>query len=72
MPTGELEQATRRLQTALDRLEQAIDARDGSGEDLRSALEAAQRENAALRDLTDTVAGRLDTTIARLKTVLKG
>lgn len=72
MPTGELEQATRRLQTALDRLEQAIDARDGSGEDLHSALEAAQRENAALRDLTDTVAGRLDTTIARLKTVLKG
>jgi len=71
MPTGELEQATRRLQTALDRLEQAIESRGGGAKDVRSALEAAQRENAALRDLTDAVAGRLDSTIARLKTVLK-
>jgi len=71
MPTGELKQATRRLETALSRLEQAIKSRGDAGEDLRSALESAQHENAALRNLTDTVAGRLDSTISRLKSVLK-
>lgn len=69
MPTGELEQATQRLQTALDRLEKAVESRDGG--DVRAALDAAQLENAALRDLTQTVAGRLDSTISRLKTALK-
>jgi len=71
MPTEELEQATQRLQTALDRLEKAVESRDGGGGDVRAALDAAQRENAALRDLTQTVAGRLDSTISRLKTALK-
>lgn len=71
MPTGELEQATQRLQTALDRLEKAVESRDGGDGDVRAALDAAQRENAALRDLTQTVAGRLDSTISRLKTALK-
>jgi len=70
MPTEELEQATQRLQTALDRLEKAVESRGGGG-DVRAALDAAQRENAALRDLTQTVAGRLDSTISRLKTALK-
>lgn len=71
MPTGELEKATQRLQAALERLERAVDTRGGAGTELRGALDAARRENAALRDLTESVAVRLDSTIARLKTVLK-
>ena len=72
---AELNQATQRLQAALDRLEQAIDARvagaDGDGE-LRQALESARAENDRLKQVADTVAGRLDDTIARLKATMNG
>ena len=69
-----LEEASRRLQVAIDRLEQVVTARaaqteKAGGEDtaLREALEAARRENAQLQQLAGTVSARLDTTIGRLR-----
>ena len=66
---SQLDQATKRLEAALDRLEQALERKtaDGKERELRSALQAARKENAALQDVARTVAGRLDGTIARLK-----
>ena len=66
---AQLEQATKRLEAALDRMERALEqgpARGGDSE-LRAALQAARKENASLRDVARTVAVRLDGTIARLK-----
>ena len=69
-----LKQATKRLQAALDSLEQAVESRagDGGGEtELRVALNSARQENAALQDAAGAVAARLDKTIDRLKTTLE-
>ncbi|HEX9790582.1 MAG TPA: DUF4164 family protein [Kiloniellales bacterium] len=74
---AQLEQATKRLQAALDRLEQAVDARAtnggdrDNGDELRAALAAAQKENAALQKAAGSVATRLDVTIAQLKATLE-
>ena len=76
-----LEEASHRLQVAIDHLEQVVTARAGSGgpggkaagagggEDpaLRAALDAARRENAQLQQLATTVSSRLDATIGRLR-----
>lgn len=68
-----LQEASHRLQAAIDRLEQVVMARaqaerKGGGDDaaLREALEAARRENAQLQRLAGTVSTRLDATIGRL------
>jgi len=78
---AQLNQAAERLQEALDRLERAVDARVGNGAasgadsgdsaELRAALAAAQKQNAALQKAASTVATRLDSTIARFKSVLE-
>ena len=68
-----LEEASHRLQAAIDRLEQVVAARaqqsGPAGDDsaLREALEAARRENARLQQLAGTVSTRLDATIGRLR-----
>ena len=69
----QLDQAAKRLQSALDNLERVVESRvAGAGEaELRAALEAAQRENATLQDAADAVATRLDKTITRLKATLE-
>ncbi len=70
-----LNRATKRLQTALDTLERAVESRGGGGDggeaDLRAALETARQENAALQDAAGAVAARLDKTIERLKATLE-
>ncbi len=71
---AQMNKATKRLQAALDSLEQAVEslAEDGGGEtELRVALDSARQENAALQDAAGTVAARLDKTIKRLKTTLE-
>jgi hypothetical protein len=78
---AQLDQATKRLQTALDSLERAVESRSGSGSgsgggdggeaDLRAALDLARQENAALQDAAGAVATRLDKTIERLKATLE-
>lgn len=69
-----LEDASHRLQVALDNLEKVVAARAGRGQPsggddraLREALDAARRENAQLQKLAGTVSTRLDTTIQRLR-----
>ena len=72
---AELDQAAQRLQAALDRLEEAVAARAGTGggdAELQRALKAARKENQQLKKITDTVAARLDGTIAQLKATLDG
>ena len=70
---AQLDQAAKRLQTALDDLERLVESRSvGDGEaDLRKALDSARQEHAALQDTADAVAARLDKTIARLKATLE-
>jgi division protein CdvB (Snf7/Vps24/ESCRT-III family) len=72
-----LQEASHRLQVAIDRLEQVVTTRATQGEKagaagdddraLREALEAARRENAELQQLAGTVSTRLDATIGRLR-----
>ncbi len=69
---AQLDRATKRLQAALDSLERAVESRSEDGGDaaLRSALESARQENAALQNAAGAVAARLDQTIDRLKSTL--
>lgn len=66
-----LDEASARLQRAIENLEQAIAARgqQGAGGDqaLREALKAAQQENAALQQVAGAVSARLDSAITRLR-----
>ena len=68
-----LDEASHRLQAAIDHLEKVVTARasgagNGGGDAaLRSALDAARRENAQLQQLAGTVSTRLDATIHRLR-----
>jgi len=69
-----LQEASHRLQVAIDRLEQVVAARaaqagKAGGDDraLREALEAARRENDRLQKLAGAVSTRLDATIGRLR-----
>ncbi|HIC82314.1 MAG TPA: hypothetical protein EYH07_07145 [Kiloniellaceae bacterium] len=68
---AQLDEASKRLQQAIDNLEQVVAARAaaGGGDDqaLRDALKAAQRENAVLQQLASTVSTRLDSAILRLR-----
>ena len=80
---AQLNKATKRLQTALDKLERVVESRaagdgvanlraGGDGDaDLRAAFDSARQENAVLQDAADAVAARLDKTIERLKATLE-
>ncbi len=66
--------------SALDRLDEAVESRakaraNGEGEsddaELRAALAAARKENETLQNLAGEVSSRLDSTIARLKSVME-
>ena len=67
-----LDEASRRLQLAIENLEQVVSTRaaqtnGGDDKALREALAAAQRENAALQKVASTVSTRLDSAIVRLR-----
>ena len=69
-----LEEASHRLQVAIDNLEKAVAARAAKGgedSDLQDALQAAQRENAQLQQLAGTVSSRLDATIGQLRKLVR-
>ena len=69
-----LEEATQRLQAALDRLEQAAARRSADTPDtvdLQAEIATLRRENAGLRELGGSVSGRLDAAINRLQLVLE-
>ena len=70
-----LDQAARRLQSALDRLDRAVAARAAHGgetdPELRAALERTKGENAQLQSAAAQAAERLDAAIGRLRAVLE-
>ncbi len=64
-----MEAARSRLETAMDRLESALDRRPAAaGADVE--LDTLRRDFAALKSNTETVSGRLDDMIARLRKIL--
>lgn len=70
-----LDEAARRLQSALDRLDRAVVAKAARGgaadDDVLAALEGTRRENARLQAVTAQATTRLDAAISRLKAVLE-
>ena len=70
---GRLDEAIKRLDAAVDGLENALSettAGEVDKESLASELEQAKRDYAALASTTDEVNARLDSAIGRLKFVL--
>ena len=70
---AQLEEATRRLQSAVERLDRAVVARveqGGPREGLREALEEKAQENARLQAVAAEAGARIDTAINRLKVLL--
>ena len=67
---AELAVASEHLQAALDRLQRAVEAKAGQTEEVRAALAAAQRENAALQETADEVSERLDRAVTKLQSLL--
>ena len=82
----ELEEATRRLQSAVERLDRAVLERadqaatgqaaagqSGAGQDeLRAALERKSQENARLQAVAAEAGDRIDSALGRLNSLLGG
>jgi hypothetical protein len=66
---NDLSSARDELEKAIGRLEQVL-ARRGDSTELQRALVEAQEETRRLRAAADTVSGRLDAAIGRLRTTL--
>ena len=69
-----LDESKKRLDDALSRLESAVEAQLRSNredEDAAAALLRARSDYTALKQVTETVRGRLDDTIVRLESVLE-
>lgn len=67
-----LKQASRKLDAALSRLDQAVAQSAGNGDaELRAALDTAKAEHKALRDAAGQVTQRLDATVKRLHKLLE-
>jgi cell division septum initiation protein DivIVA len=67
---SELATAREQLEQAISRLEQALATR-GDDAALERALADARAETKNLREIADTVSGRLDAAIGRLKATLE-
>lgn len=72
---SQLEEATQKLQTAIDRLDRAAAARKGGSEsqdvELRAALLDTKQQNARLQAVASQASGRLDSAISRLRAILE-
>ena len=75
----DLDEANRRLEAALTRLDRAVATRlesdirpDAAHSEVAAALAEAQQESKRLRQLSGDVSRRLDAAIARLDQVLEG
>jgi hypothetical protein len=67
-----LEDAVKRLERAVLRLEQASERSDERGMTHNGALAAAKADYAALQQTTESVAARLDAAILRIDRALEG
>ncbi len=72
---SQLEEATQKLQSAIDRLDRAVTVRAGRPEsqdvEVRAALLEAKQQNARLQTVASQAGDRLDTAIGRLRTILE-
>lgn len=72
---GSLQESVQSLSAALDRLEKAVEAQEGSqsGEavQLRQAVDGLRRRNEELSAVADQAALRLDRTIGRVTALLE-
>jgi chromosome segregation ATPase len=66
-----LEDATERLQKALQQLEDAAEGRCSSDEALHADLRAAKGDNVRLQSAIEAVSDRLDHAIARVKQLME-
>lgn len=66
-----LEQATDRLQKALKQLEAAVEGRCSTDEEMKADLEEFKGENKRLQSTLESVSGRLDNTISRIKQMME-
>lgn len=72
--SASMQQAKSRLETAMERLERAIQActeRSASQSGLTSELDAARAEIGRLKETNKVVSARLDAAIGRVKAVLQ-
>lgn len=64
------DQASQKLEAAIDRLEEIVLAERARRGELQEALERSAADNERLRGVAGDVSGRLDAAIARLQTIL--
>lgn len=73
---SQLEEATRKLESALERLDRATATKMGQTEsqdvELRAALSDAKENNARLQTVATQASDRLDGAITRLRAILEG
>jgi hypothetical protein len=72
-PSASVQQAKSRLETAVERLERAIEARAGrlsAPSDTNGELTAARTEIGRLKETNRTVTARLDAAIGKVKVLL--
>ncbi|HER26916.1 MAG TPA: hypothetical protein ENI69_07385 [Rhodospirillales bacterium] len=71
--TSQVDRARKRLEKAVERLDQAISAMPATGTATDSAeMTSLQADNARLQESSRVVADRLEHTIGKLKAVLEG
>lgn len=66
-----VDEAARRLEAALGRLEGLVERRGAREGELRAALARAREENAELQALVERLAERVDLAVGRLEEVLE-
>jgi len=66
-----VDEAARRLEAALGRLEGLVERRGAREGELRTALARAKEENAELQQLVERLAERVDLAVGRLEEVLE-
>lgn len=70
MESTSLKKAKERLEKAIGRLE-ALALKDGPNPALAEEIESLRAENTALKDISQAVTDRLDSTIDRIKGILE-
>ncbi|MED5395424.1 MAG: hypothetical protein VX990_01850 [Pseudomonadota bacterium] len=72
---GKVEQARRRVETAIKRLETVLNAREESTDvaaDLNARIQSLQEDNAILRQNNNEIGVRIDSAIERLRSAIGG
>jgi len=68
---ADIEKATERLQSALRRLEAAVEGRRAKDDAFAADLQAVKSDKAHLQSVVETATGRLDQAITQVKQMLE-